>query len=153
MKIKFLLMIVSLFSVPSYGNTCDSKTIEKIDQALKNNKQVMILAWTDNDKCKSTDEACGDWVDRLNKFTNKQGKLIEVIKLAPKTWKQVFALDLKDVPLYSELFIMKDRPSYLYKGPIVETEVYLTVLESWADKPFSAGKEFLPEKVTVSFCK
>jgi hypothetical protein len=137
----------------SMASTCDVKTVEKIEHAFQSNKQVLVLAWSDKDKCGADNEGCGDWSDRLNNFIKNNSKSLEIIKLSPVNWKRVVDIGTTKIAPHSELFLKKDHPSYFYEGAIVEDQVYLTVVEAWTGKPFSQGKEFLPKTVTMKLCK
>jgi hypothetical protein len=151
---RFLIAVILFSVVPfvSNGSTCDLKAVEKVNRLLKRDKQVLILAWSDKDKCGDEDETCGDWAARLNQFKSGQGKTFEIVNIAPKKWNQVVTLPSTDIPRHSALFLFKGHPSYFYKGVILEFDVYRAVLDSWKGIS-SESKDFLPEKVDVRMCK
>jgi hypothetical protein len=152
MKTIFLLFSLLAFPFSSTAAKCDVSTVKQLDAALSSNKQILLLAWSKKDKCENEDEVCGDWADRLNRFFTHQGKSFKIIRVPAKAWKNVVSMGTSDIPKMSSLFIKKGHQSYFYKGPILESDVYAAVMDSW-NGTSSSNNAFLPEKVIVSLCK
>ncbi len=152
MRFFFFALFTLLVHFGAFGSNCDFKTIERINYLLDENKKVLIIAWSEVDKCEPDNETCADWVDRLNQFKSKQSKKLEIIKISSNKWKKVVRQQASDIPRQSALFLLKGRPSYFYKGPILEFEVYQAVVDAWEDLK-SHRKDFLPLKVDVSMCQ
>ena len=124
----------------------------KFEKELESGKAVVLII---NAVVKPESEQYADWSNYLNQFSSDVGKGYVFHKLSmDKLNKLVINAD-KFNKNYSMIFMKKGKPSYFYKGPIVEPQVYKFVQLTYSGKPIKPKylNQFSPKKVSIKFKK
>lgn len=138
----FLFFIISL---PTFAD-------HKFEKELESGKAVVLII---NAVVKPESEQYADWSHYLNQFSSDVGKSYVFHKLSmDKLNKLVLNAD-KFNKNYSMIFMKKGKPSYFYKGPIVEPQVYKFVQLTYLGEPIKPKhlKQFAPKEVNIELKK
>ncbi len=134
----FLLLIISLLIFAD----------NQLERELESGKAIVLII---NAVVKKDSEQYADWSHYLNQFSSDVGKNYVFHKLSTdKLNKTVLNAD-KFNNNYSMIFMKKGKPSYFYKGPIVEPQVYKFVQLMYSGKLIKPKylKQFSPKEVNI----
>lgn len=115
--------------------------------------KVVVLVINANEHNKS--EQYADWSHYLNQFSRDVGNKYIFHKISSKRLGELIENSGKFEEKYSIIFMQKNKPSYFYKGAILEPQVYEYIKLSFEGKPIEPEylKQFAPQKVKIKLKK
>jgi hypothetical protein len=125
---KYCLLCLLTLAVVAFAQTAAPpkakpapKPANEIRTALKAGGQVVVVVQASLKAGSS--EAYADWASYLKQFAARSGPSVHIVKLSPKRYSElVTSPKLKDS--YNTLFLRDAANALLYRGMILEPDVY-----------------------------
>lgn len=145
-------LLIFMFAHLCFANgKCNASFVNKVKKNLRLGRGVVLVAWGEKSKCPAESESCGDWADHLN-TASRELKSLVIIKVPHQKWKNVVFLENMIISEKSALFIKQGQQSFFAKDPILEYQVYQSVVQFWSHQLGKEVQDFLPKTVNVRFC-
>jgi hypothetical protein len=103
----------------------------EIRVALKSGRPVVLVVQPSGPA--GTSEAYGDWAEYLNAFAARD-KSVKIVKLSGRRYSELITSPQLDKP-YNTLFLRDAGHALLYRGMILEPDIYNKGKEYMAGKP------------------
>jgi len=141
----FAVCILTSVSMPVLSD-------HKFKDELDSGKVVVFII---NMPKRSESELYADWSHYLNQFSSEVGKEYVFHQVSKNKLKDLIQDSEKYSKAYSMIFMKKDKSSYFYNGPIVESQVYQFVRLAYQGKPIEPEylNQFSPQEVNIKFKK
>jgi hypothetical protein len=95
----------------------------EIQAAIRSGKPVVVVVAKAPQKGDDSDETYGDWAAYLNRFARRAGSAVSIVKVTPERYAALVA-EPKLTSGYATLFLRGTSHALLYRGMILEPQVY-----------------------------
>lgn len=99
----------------------ERKRTDEIRTALSTGKPVVLLVFDSTGK--RSGEAYADWAEYLNQFSSRERNRVVIVRLTPHRYGQLVTTP-QLTGAYNTLFLRDSTHAMLYRGMIVEPQVY-----------------------------